>query len=123
MEKFINVEHISLEEIEQVVTKLKGLPTENRLLVVTPKEAVTKSGIFIGGDIDKDIIPKRGRVIQIGAISKEYPTFRFIKVGDFVTYGLYAGKEVELPYLEIDTKKFSITILSLTETLYVETIY
>lgn len=124
MEELINVEHISKEEIDQIWEegKLKGTPTENRMLVVAPREVKTKSGLIIHTENTDDIIPKRGRVLQIGPISQEYPTYRFIEVGNYVMYGLYAGKEVELPYLGIDKKKFIITILSITEVLYVETI-
>lgn len=111
-----------MEEINNLwaQAKFRGKPTENRLLVVTPIEATTKSGIFIPGSSDRDIIPKRGRIIQIGPISQEYRNYEDITVGDYAMYGLYAGKEVELPYLGIDSKKFVITILSITEVLYIE---
>lgn len=124
MEQLLNIEHVGGGQIKAIYEKnlLKGYPTENRLLVVTPKEAQTSSGIYIPTASDKDIIPRKGRVIQLGPISEEYKkTYgEQVEVGDFVFYGLYAGKEIEMPYLGINEDKFTITILSLTEVLYVE---
>lgn len=124
MEEILNIEHIGKGHIDAIYANnlLKGAPTENRLLVVTPIEAETASGIIIPGSKDKDVIPRKGRILQLGPISEEYVrTYgEQLQIGDFVYYGLYAGKEIEMEYLGINPKKFVVTILSLTEVLYVE---
>lgn len=124
MEELLNIEHIGLENIRRIWREglFRGAPTENRVLVVTPIETTTKGGIFIPGTEDKDTLPRKGRIIQMGPISEEYiKTYgKQLEVGDYAYYGLYAGKEVEMEYLGINSKKFAITILTLTEVLYIE---
>ena len=114
------------EKIKQVL-KSKGCPTENRILILSPKDQEIKQGnIIIPGQV-KDGIPRKGVVIQAGEITEEYRTFNdLVKPGRVITYGLYAGKEIEFPKEafpielrpEFEQQKF--TVLSLTEIAYSE---
>lgn len=114
---------LSVEEAKLLNEKLKGVgtPTGGRVLIVSPKvtsETKTQSGLYIPQDHDKDTVPRKGVVIQVGYITKEqevdYPGFQ---VGAVVTYGLYAGKELDV----LDIPDQVTTILSLNEILYIET--
>lgn len=106
-----------------------GCPTEDRLLIFTPNEETkTNSGIIIP-KTDKDTVPKKGVVIQMGSISEDYKSYKYLlKIGSIVTYGIYAGKEIDFNInafsidvkniLETNEGKFSV--LSLNEVIYVE---
>ena len=103
--------------------KLKGLgtPTGSRVLIISPvvtADTKTKGGLYIPQEHDKDTVPRKGVVIQVGPITdeqqEEYPG---LQVGAVVTYGLYAGKELDV----IDLPNQVTTILSLNEILYIET--
>ena len=98
-----------------------GTPTGGRVLIVSPKvtsETKTQSGLYIPQDHDKDTVPRKGVVIQVGYITKEQEVdYPGLQVGAVVTYGLYAGKELDV----IDLPDQVTTILSLNEILYIET--
>lgn len=127
---YIKQNFISLEKVklfQQGLASLGGLIPENKLLILTPKESEHKVGnILIPGMSEKDI-PRKGVIIQSGEITEEYRTFRqLIQPGRIITYGLYAGKEIEFPkesfpievYPDFEQQKF--TVLSLTEIAYSE---
>lgn len=104
-----------------------GCPTENRILILTPKERnQTKSGLIIPGQVVEGV-PKKGVIVQLGNITEEYESYKeLLKVGRIVTYGMYAGKELEFnqefpEYLRVILEKNTLTILSLNEIIYVET--
>ena len=114
---------LSVEEAKWLNEKLKGggTATGGRVLIVSPKvtsETKTQSGLYIPQDHDKDTVPRKGVVIQVGYITKEQEVdYPGLQVGAVVTYGLYAGKELDV----IDLPDQVTTILSLNEILYIET--
>lgn len=114
---------LSVEGAKWLNEKLKGVgtPTGGRVLIVSPKvtsETKTQSGLYIPQDHDKDTVPRKGVVIQVGYITKEQEVdYPGLQVGAVVTYGLYAGKELDV----IDLSDQVTTILSLNEILYIET--
>lgn len=114
---------LSVEEAKWLNEKLKcvGTPTGGRVLIVSPKvtsETKTQSGLYIPQDHDKDTVPRKGVVIQVGYITKEQEVdYPGLQVGAVVTYGLYAGKELDV----LDLPDQVTTILSLNEILYIET--
>lgn len=114
---------LSVEKAKWLNEKLKGVgtPTGSRVLIVSPvvtADTKTKGGLYIPQDHDKDTVPRKGVVIQVGPITNEqredYPG---LQVGAVVTYGLYAGKELDI----LDLSDQVTTILSLNEILYIET--
>lgn len=114
---------LSVEKAKWLNEKLKGVgtPTGSRVLIVSPvvtADTKTKGGLYIPRDHDKDTVPRKGVVIQVGPITNEqredYPG---LQVGAVVTYGLYAGKELDI----LDLPDQVTTILSLNEILYIET--
>lgn len=116
----LKLEFLTHQELRQVVAKIKGVPSENRVLILTHKgEVMTQSGILLP-TVAKESLPKKGMIVQQGEIGDEYKAFKFMEPGDIVTYGMYAGKEIELPYLGLDPNKWQLTILSLNEILYIE---
>lgn len=119
----IELDLISVKEAKELNGKLNGLgtPTGGRVLIVSPvvtADTKTKGGLYIPQEHDKDTVPRKGVVIQVGPITdeqcEEYPG---IQVGAVVTYGLYAGKELDV----VDLPNQVTTILSLNEILYIET--
>lgn len=112
---------LSLKDLTPIVKALEinTLP-ENRVLIITQKEVSSQSGIIIPGS-SKSELPKRGQIIQVGHIEKDaHPGLvNKLNLGDFVTYGLYAGKETEFHYVEVPDN-YAISILSVNELLYVE---
>ena len=114
---------LSVEKAKWLNEKLKGVgtPTGSRVLIVSPvvtADTKTKGGLYIPQDHDKDTVPRKGVVIQVGPITNEqredYPG---LQVGAVVTYGLYAGKELDI----LDLPDQVTTILSMNEILYIET--
>lgn len=114
---------ISVEEAKELNDNLKGLgtPTGGRVLIVSPivtADTKTKGGLYIPQEHDKDTVPRKGVVIQVGPMTdeqqEEYPG---LQVGAVVTYGFYAGKELDV----VDLTNQVTTILSLNEILYIET--
>lgn len=114
---------LSVEKAKWLNEKLKGVgtPTGSRVLIVSPvvtADTKTKGGLYIPQDHDKDTVPRKGVVIQVGPLTNEqredYPG---LHVGAVVTYGLYAGKELDI----LDLSDQVTTILSLNEILYIET--
>lgn len=123
-QNFVSSEKVKL--FQEGLANLGGLLPENKLLILTPKEQEYKvNGIIIPGKIEDP--PRKGVVIQSGEITEEYRTYKdLIKPGRVITYGLYAGKEVEFAKEafpielrpEFEQQKF--TVLSLTEIAYSE---
>lgn len=114
---------LSVEEANWLNEKLEGVgtPAGGRVLIVSPKvtsETKTQSGLYIPQDHDKDTVPRKGVVIQVGYITEEQEVdYQGLRVGSVVTYGLYAGKELDV----LDLPDQVTTILSLNEILYIET--
>lgn len=107
---------------------LPGLPTENRVLILSPKDInTTKSGIIIPGTVSEGV-PRKGVVVKRGTITEEYKTYTDLtEVGRVVTYGMYAGKELEFGIrpdwpesVKNILEKNIVTVLSLNEIIYSE---
>lgn len=112
---------ITLQEATKLSLYLKGrgFPTEDRILILSPTgEQVTKKGIIIASSVDKKELPRKGVVIQNNS-SKDMPT------GSVVTYGIYAGKEIDFDenvydHIGIRKEEYTFTVLSVSEVIYVE---
>ena len=119
----INLNLIGKEKAEAVCRAILGRPTENRIVLAAYKGAkTTDSGLYIP-DTAKEGVPRKGVVVALGEITEGYQTYSNIQVGDVVTYGLYAGKELE-PIMrkgELNyNKTLLFTVLSLNEVIFVE---
>lgn len=118
---------ISAMVAAQFDKQLPGCPTENRVLILSPKEVnQTRSGLIIPEQV-KEGVPRKGVVVKSGEITEEYETYReLVAVGRIVTYGLYAGKEMEFeteklsPALQQLLEKNTLTVLSMNEVIYTE---
>lgn len=118
---------ISLLVAEKFNQELPGCPTENRVLILSPKEVnQTKSGLIIPEQV-KEGVPRKGVIVKLGEITEEYRTYReLVGIGRIVTYGLYAGKELEFetdklsPALQKILEKNVLTVLSMNEVVYSE---
>lgn len=112
--------------IENKILLEGGAPSMDRILILSPKDQeVSMGGIIIPGSA-KEGIPNKGVVITQGYISDEYkPYINLVKTGKVVTYGMYAGKEVNFnpkifEGISIDFSKYVFTVLSLTEVIFSE---
>lgn len=118
---------VSVAVAQKFNEELPGSPTENRVLILSPKEVnQTKSGLFIPEQV-KEGVPRKGVIVKLGEITEEYRTYRdLVQVGRIVTYGLYAGKEMEFetdkltPGLQQLLEKNTLTVLSMNEVIYTE---
>lgn len=118
---------VSVAVAQKFNEELPGSPTENRVLILSPKEVnQTKSGLFIPEQV-KEGVPRKGVVVKSGIITEEYNTYKdFVVIGRIVTYGLYAGKEMEFetdklsPALQQLLEKNTLTVLSMNEVIYTE---
>ena len=120
--------HISLTVAQKLAEVLKrdGTPTENRVLILSPKDQDTKVGDIIIPGTNKEGVPREGVVIFPGPITEDYNTYKgMVNTGVVVTYGLYAGKEVDLweplklTDIELTEDKWEFTVLALNEIIYV----
>lgn len=118
---------VSVAVAQKFNEELPGSPTENRVLILSPKEVnQTKSGLFIPEQV-KEGVPRKGVIVKLGEITEEYRTYRdLVQIGRIVTYGLYAGKELEFetdklsPALQQLLEKNTLTVLSMNEIIYSE---
>lgn len=118
---------ISAMVADQFDKQLPGCPTENRVLILSPKEVnQTRSGLIIPEQV-KEGVPRKGVIVKLGEITEEYRTYReLVQIGRIVTYGLYAGKEMEFeteklsPALQQLLEKNTLTLLSMNEVIYSE---
>ena len=107
-------------EISKVLEN--GIPSINWVLIASPKNSKnrTTSGGIILPDNAKEDIPRKGVIIQSGIIEEDNWK-SLLKVGNIVTYGNYAGKEVEPENLStIDYPDLEFTVLSINEIIYIE---
>ena len=118
---------ISAMVAAQFDKQLPGCPTENRVLILSPKEVnQTRSGLIIPEQV-KEGVPRKGVIVKLGEITEEYRTYRdLVQIGRIVTYGLYASKELEFetdklsPALKQLLEKNVLTVLSMNEVVYSE---
>ena len=94
----IKLDYISVETAEVIKSALVGkvLPSENRVLVFSPgDEEVTSGGLIIPGNV-KEGKPRKGVAIISGKLDENHLNYEELtRTGIIITYGLYAGKEVE----------------------------
>ena len=94
----IKLDYISVETAEAIKSALVGrvLPSENRVLVFSPgDEEVTSGGLIIPGNV-KEGKPRKGVAIISGKLDENHFNYEELtRTGIIITYGLYAGKEVE----------------------------
>lgn len=97
----------------------KGLPSPGRILLIIPtSEQVTTGGIIVPGSAEKEL-PRKGVVIQFNQLEN----FPSMEVGTVITFGMYAGKEMNFQPEQIpcvDFSKYKFTIFSETEVIYME---
>lgn len=122
MIKNIKLPLIGLTKAREIWAQLDGYPTENRVVIAVPADPEVKVGGLYLPSKNKEDIPRKGVIIQTGEFTEDYKTYTGIKVGDIVTYGMYAGKEIDPPFKteEIDTTDLKFYVLSLSEIIYVE---
>lgn len=129
---YINQVFISTAVAEKVKKVLisRGCPSENRILILSPKDQEIKQGnIIIPGQV-KEGIPRKGVVIMSGNIDDRYRSYErdhLIDTGRIITYGLYAGKELDFPTsifkeagIEVDLDQNKFTVLDINEIIYSE---
>ena len=94
----IKLDYISVMTAEDIKSALVGrvLPSENRVLVFSPgDEEVISGGLIIPGNV-KEGKPRKGVVILSGKLDENHLNYEELtRTGIIITYGLYAGKEVE----------------------------
>lgn len=117
------------ERIRQaILEKTGGFPTENRILILSPKDQEIKVGEIIIPGTAKEERPNKGVVIIAGEITEENKTYRdLVKVGRVVTYGMYAGKKIDFDKkifeeagITFGDDKHEFSVLSLTEVIFTE---
>lgn len=114
--KFLNK-----EELQKVRENLRGILPADKVLIISPKAYRSGSGIIIKQDTDA--LPRKGQIIQLpNQITEIFEGFKdILEVGQITTYGMYAGKELVMDYLNIpDQKEYTISVLSLNEIMYIE---
>lgn len=114
---------LSLVASKHVAEKLSiiGLPPTDKIVmaVVREQEQRTSSGLIIPNSDDVEGVPNRGTIVQVGFISEDYKYLTdHLKVGTVVTYGNYAGKEIEPD--RFDDKSIKLMVISLAEIMYFE---
>lgn len=105
-----------------------GALPENRVLILTPNNTNSKVGsIIIPTTTDKKDLPRKGVMVQMGNLSEDNLYYSdLLKVGRVLTYGMYAGKELDFPkelFSSIDgfnPEDHTFTVLSIQEIVYTE---
>lgn len=94
----IKLSYISVSEAEAIskIVQSKVILPENRVLIYSPDQDEVVGGIIIPSDV-KEGKPRKGVVIIGGELDEYHKCYKPItRTGMIVTYGLYAGKEVDL---------------------------
>lgn len=128
---YFNFNFISAEVAKAInkVLETNGEPSMDRILVLSPKEKdIVQGGIIIPGSAKEDK-PNKGVVVQTGYISDEYAPYKPVTtVGRVITYGMYAGKEVDFDPqifkdagISINFEGSHFTVLAINEIIYSET--
>ena len=117
--------HISVSLAHKIANfiNLDGCPTENRVLILSPKDQETKVGSIIVPGTVKEGVPREGVVIMSGEITEDYRSYKnLLQVGTICVYGLYAGKELEIEMPDdINIDGYEFTVLALNEIIFVRT--
>jgi co-chaperonin GroES (HSP10) len=101
----LKLKYITVNEAKAIKDALsaRALPSINRVLVFSPGEDDLKlsSGIIIPGTAKEDR-PRKGVIISTGKLDEDHEIFNdYFSCGTLITYGLYAGKEVEFDWSDI----------------------
>ena len=94
----IKLSYISVSEAEAIRNMVgpKIILPENRVLIFSPDQDEVVGSIIIPSDV-KEGKPRKGVVISSGVLDEYHRSYKPItQTGIIVTYGLYAGKEVDL---------------------------
>ena len=105
-----------------------GSLPENRVLILTPKnDNIKVGGIFLPATTDKKDLPRKGVMVQMGHLTEDNIYYSdLLKVGRVITYGMYAGKELDFPeelFSSVDgfnPEDHTFTVLSIQEIVYTE---
>lgn len=129
---YVEQNFISKEQAKEIckslANNLGGYLPENRVMIVTPNNTDIKVGnILLPDTTDKKDLPRKGVIVQMGGLSEENIYYKdLLSIGRVLTYGMYAGKELDFPQELFDTvKNFNLddhtfTVLSIQEIIYSE---
>lgn len=129
---YVEQNFISKEQAKEIckslANNLGGYLPENRVMIVTPNNTDVKVGnILLPDTTDKKDLPRKGVIVQMGCLSEENIYYKdLLSIGRVLTYGMYAGKELDFPEDIFDTvKNFNLddhtfTVLSIQEIIYSE---
>ena len=129
---YIEQNFISKEQAKEIckslANNLGGYLPENRVMIVTPDNTNVKVGnILLPNNTDKKDLPRKGVIVQIGCLSEENIYYKdLLSIGRVLTYGMYAGKELDFPKELFSTvegfniEDHTFTVLSIQEIIYSE---
>nr|DAY40891.1 MAG TPA: chaperonin [Caudoviricetes sp.] len=129
---YVEQNFISKEQAKEIckslANNLGGYLPENRVMIVTPNNTDVKVGnILLPDTTDKKDLPRKGVIVQMGCLSEENIYYKdLLSIGRVLTYGMYAGKELDFPQELFSTvKNFNLddhtfTVLSIQEIIYSE---
>lgn len=109
---------LSKVSAKEVASKIPGTPTEDRIILAVPTDDCrTQTGLIIPGKPED--VPKKGVVVGFGMMDDSRPVNKCLNIGDIVTFGNYAGKELEFNN-GYALNKFKFMVLSIEEVIYIE---
>lgn len=129
---YVEQNFISKEQAKEIckslANNLGGYLPENRVMIVTPNNTDVKVGnILLPDTTDKKDLPRKGVIVQMGCLSEENIYYKdLLSIGRVLTYGMYAGKELDFPQELFSTvNNFNLddhtfTVLSIQEIIYSE---
>lgn len=129
---YVEQNFISKEQAKEIckslANNLGGYLPENRVMIVTPNNTDIKVGnILLPDTTDKKDLPRKGVIVQMGCLSEENIYYKdLLSIGRVLTYGMYAGKELDFPQEIFDTvndfnmEDHTFTVLSIQEIIYSE---
>lgn len=109
---------LTKEAALRVFQNIPGTPTEDRILLAVPKDdARTASGLIIPGKPED--YPRKGVIVKMGLMEQDRKINKHLEIGQIVTYGNYAGKEISFDNgYSLESVKF--VVLSIEEVIYIE---
>lgn len=129
---YVEQNFISKEQAKEIckslANNLGGYLPENRVMIVTPNNTDVKVGnILLPDTTDKKDLPRKGVIVQMGCLSEENIYYKdLLSIGRVLTYGMYAGKELDFPQELFSTVNgfnmddHTFTVLSIQEIIYSE---
>ena len=115
---------INQETAQLLNGAINGKSTENRLVLAVSTTEKKSNGLIIPS-VAKEEIPKKGVVIQTGPFTEDFENYaNDIKIGDILSYGVYAGKQIYPKFIGLDdetvTQGLEFYIISVQEIIYIE---